>query len=113
MLKNGPRLVFDPVVAAFARDEGMKRTLDSESAVWKRSATSLARDLPADWIGMGEDLRLLIETEIGEPHTPEVFGALFSQWANRGWFEPLDLDSPKSVPSHASKKRRWRRTEKR
>lgn len=67
----------DPDAAAKARDEGIAK-VKANSVKWRKRALKGIPHYRGE-VATGEQLRLFIVRKIGEPHNPNVMGALIRQ----------------------------------
>lgn len=96
--------IFDAIESKRARDEGIDITTMNESELWRYRAMSVIRDIPPGWTGIGEDIRhKILESGIGEPHHPNVWGAIIMAATKRNWLKRTgQMQRAKAKKSHAS-----------
>ncbi len=77
------------------KDAGMKRAIDHEHDQWKidyhTHAGMFVMDLTRGITFTSEQVRAVVHKAIGDPHTPNVWGAMFNsclkQWRKHGLVE--------------------------
>lgn len=67
---------FDSAFAA--RDAALALVLENERAAWRNAAIDEILRVDFLWRGTGEDLRLMLYPQLGEPHHPNVWGAIIN-----------------------------------
>lgn len=80
---NGPDL-FAAAAAREARDRALAQ-VKANAGPWFGLALAAVEALPSDWVGMGEDLRLVIIAKLGKPHSVKVWGSLVREAIKHGW----------------------------
>lgn len=89
-------------IAEIERDKALALVIRNENEMWRQKAFQYILDLPYGWEGIGEDLRLLIVSNVGFPHHHNVFGALIAQAVRRKMLMPTGyVRHMKTSKSHA------------
>jgi hypothetical protein len=60
------------------RDLGMGKAF-SRDPTWNTEALKIILDLPIGWEGTGQQIRIMVVNQIGEPHHFNVWGALINE----------------------------------
>lgn len=90
----------DPDESAAARDEALDRVAENAGDWWTIACRHVAG--LRGWQGTGEDLRLQLRPVIGEPHSPNAWGALVAHAVRCGWLHRTGERRPmRLVRSHA------------
>jgi hypothetical protein len=92
------------------RDEGCAQVVNYEPAEWKLLYEQLAVEFMDTMNNgdtfLGEDLTAVVRSAIGEPHHPNLWGAMFMKmyhaWVKSGTITRLDMARAKSPANHAS-----------
>ena len=74
--------LFDAAASRKARDEGMKRVSD-KNPTWCACVVEFVRQLPANWIGTGEDIRR--SWKGSAPSHPNAWGSVTKVAVARGY----------------------------
>jgi hypothetical protein len=86
------------------RDEGIEQVLSAASPTWKSALRDLIYNLPENWEGIFEDIRLMAEAAGLWAHAPEAWGGIAQTALNNGTLRyktPLQ-EKPMTDPrSHA------------
>lgn len=99
----------DPAGARGARDAGLGAVRE-KSGTWFDRAMAAVIALAPEWVGTGEDLRLLLTERCGPPHSHYVWGALIAQAVEREYLHPTGRRVPmRTVKSHARRTDVYRR----
>lgn len=89
------------------RDDALKR-VEENAGVWIDIAVDFVRTLPAGWIGMWEDVRLM--PGLPPPYNEHANGVACKKCIQKKLLVPLGFKAPLASPSHASRKAFYRRT---
>lgn len=93
--------LFDPGRSRAARDAALSQVAGNVSADWWVGACALVVGLRS-WSGTGEDLRVYVRALIGDPHSPNAWGALIAQSVRNEWLSRTgERRAMRSVRSHA------------
>lgn len=93
---------FDLFQGQVERDRGIEQVTQG-SGRWFDHAMQVVRRLPRGWRGLAEDLRPLIEAELGPPpRSTNVYGAITREAIKLGLLRPTGLRRPMRLSrSHA------------
>ncbi len=94
--------LLDYVASVKARDDGISRVADN-SFDWMAAASAVVDRIDRFWEGLGEDIRLRVIAQVGEPHHPNCWGALIMSATRRGVLVKTgEWRGARSKKSHAS-----------
>lgn len=95
--------MFDEPASRVARDAGIALVMANEAKSWSTKAIAVIAALPADWVGIGEDIRRLVhDAGIGNPHHPNCWGGLIITATRKNLIRRTGQLAPmKAVKSHA------------
>ena len=87
--------------ARAARDKALE-TVEINAETWFERALFVIYRMPQGTEATGEDVRLLVVEEIGQPHHHNTFGALISQAARKGYLRKTgEYRQMRAKKSHA------------
>jgi hypothetical protein len=95
-----------------ARDAALAQVA-ANAGPWRTRAILSVHALPLDWVGIGEDVRLHVVRQIGNPHDQHAWGELIKACVASGMLVPTgEVRHMRVRKSHARQSpvyRRWGR----
>ncbi len=79
---EGRNIPSKPEEAKEARDADLAQ-VSEHNVEWMACALEVIETLPDDFRGIGEDINVLIKEKVGEPKSPNAFGALINKAKKR------------------------------
>jgi hypothetical protein len=92
--------LFDAAASRAARDMALAQVQEHTLDWWAAACAQVAQ--LRGWMGTGEDLRLVVRAVVGDPHSPNAWGALTATAIRNEWLSRTgERRAMRSVRSHA------------